>query len=77
MFQGSNSATRWTALEMSKYIASAGVVMDAKEEKAQGFYRKFGFIAFPESVKRLFLPMQTVEQLFSRQLPPASPRSSQ
>lgn len=53
------------SLEMSKSIASAAVVVDAKDEKAHRFYSEFGFIAFPETVNRLFLPMQTIEKLYS------------
>jgi hypothetical protein len=49
---------------MSRKIASVAVVVDAKDDKAHLFYTEFGFIAFPETVKRLFLPMQTIEQLF-------------
>jgi hypothetical protein len=49
---------------MSSKIASVAVVVDAKDDKAHLFYTEFGFIAFPETVKRLFLPMQTIEQLF-------------
>ena len=51
------------SLAMSRQIASAAVVVDAKDEKAQKFYQDFGFIPFPESRKRLFLPMVTVEQV--------------
>lgn len=53
------------ALTMSRQIASVAVVVDAKDNNAHHFYEEFGFIAFPESVKRLFLPMQTIEKLFS------------
>ena len=53
------------ALEMSRHIASAAVVVDAKDDKAHKFYRDFGFIPFPDSKKRLFLPMVTIERLFS------------
>jgi predicted GNAT family N-acyltransferase len=58
------------ALAVSKRIASAAVVVDAKDENAHRFYSEFGFIAFPETVNRLFLPMETIEELF------ADPRSS-
>ncbi|MGA7525239.1 MAG: hypothetical protein WBW84_22510 [Acidobacteriaceae bacterium] len=51
------------SLAMSRRIASAAVVVDAKDEKASRFYAGFGFIPFPESEKRLFLPMATIEQL--------------
>lgn len=56
------------ALAMSRDIASAAVVVDAKDNKAHKFYQDFGFISFPDSKKRLFLPMVTIERLF----PPAS-----
>jgi len=38
--------------------------VDAKDEKAHRFYRDFGFIPFPESQKRLFLAMATVQRLY-------------
>jgi len=57
------------SLAMSRRIASAAVIVDAKDDHAHRFYTTFGFMAFPESVKRLFLPMQTVETLFP--VPPA------
>lgn len=53
------------SLAMSRLIASAAVVVDAKDENARHFYRSFGFTPFPESEKRLYLPMASVEQLFS------------
>ena len=53
------------ALATSEKIASAAVVVDAKDDHATNFYSGFGFMPFPDSVKRLFLPMQTVETLFS------------
>jgi predicted GNAT family N-acyltransferase len=59
------------ALGMSKNIASAAVVVDAKDEKAHCFYSEFGFIAFPETVNRLFMPMETIEKLFAVPLSPA------
>lgn len=52
------------ALIMSRQIASAAVVVDAQDQKAHKFYRDFGFIPFPESKKRLFLSMATIEQLY-------------
>ena len=52
------------SLAMSRQIASSAVVVDAKDEKAHKFYQDFGFIPFPESQKRLFLPMITIEQIY-------------
>lgn len=52
------------ALAMSQKIASAAVVVDAKDEKARRFYEDFGFMPFPDTAKRLFLPMRTIAQLY-------------
>ncbi len=52
------------SLVMSRQIASAAVIVDAKDEKVQRFYRDFGFIPFPESQKRLFLAMATIQRLY-------------
>jgi GNAT superfamily N-acetyltransferase len=52
------------ALAISWKIASAAVVVDAKDDDAYRFYTEFGFMAFPETKNRLFLPMQTIEKLF-------------
>jgi predicted GNAT family N-acyltransferase len=52
------------ALTMSGKIVSAAVVVDAKDENARRFYMEYGFIPFPDSWKRLFLPMATIEKLF-------------
>jgi ribosomal protein S18 acetylase RimI-like enzyme len=54
------------ALVSSEQIASAAVVVDAKDDNAVAFYRKYGFIDLPKVAKRLFLPMGTIAQLFSR-----------
>jgi predicted GNAT family N-acyltransferase len=55
------------SLSMSRDIASAAVVVDAKDDRAQQFYVGFGFIPFPDSQrKRLFLPMATIEKTFTR-----------
>jgi predicted GNAT family N-acyltransferase len=53
------------ALDHSRNIASLAVVVDAKDEKARTFYRTYGFINLPDHPNRLFLPMRTIEQLFS------------
>ncbi len=53
-------------LASSKQIASAGVIVDDKDESAVRFYKKYGFIALPKIEHRLFLPMGTVDQLFRK-----------
>jgi GNAT superfamily N-acetyltransferase len=66
-FPGAGSLLLMNALErafqQSSQIASLAVVADAKDERALGFYRKFGFEILGISTKRVFLPMGTVEQL--------------
>ena len=52
------------ALQSSRQVASAAVVVDAKDEQATAFYRRYGFIEFRRIQKRLFLPMATIAQLF-------------
>ena len=54
------------ALYGSRTIAaSVGVIVDAKDEKAQRFYNEYGFFApFPDTPRRLFLRMETIEALF-------------
>ena len=52
------------SLEISKSAAATGVVVDAKDERAAGFYEHMGFIRFPENPLRLHLPMKTIERLF-------------
>jgi predicted GNAT family N-acyltransferase len=59
------------SLTMSRKIASVAVIVDAKDENAHRFYSYFGFLAFVDTAKRLFLPMQTVERLF--ETPSAQP----
>jgi len=53
------------ALDQSKIIASTAVVTDAKDERAKNFYKKYGFVELPDHPNRLFLPMKTIEQMFT------------
>jgi predicted GNAT family N-acyltransferase len=52
-------------LTLSTQIASAAVIVDAKDEGAAAFYKKYGFIELPQVPKRLLLPMATVAKLFA------------
>jgi len=47
-------------------IASYAVVVDAIDDKAAGFYRRYDFIPFTRIANRLFLPMGTIAGLFLR-----------
>ncbi len=55
------------SLELSQQVASSGVLVDAKDDAARSFYKKYGFIELPKIDKRLFLPMATIEKLFPPQ----------
>jgi GNAT superfamily N-acetyltransferase len=44
-------------------LAVHALVVDAKDEAAAAFYRKYGFIALPGNARRLFLPMATITKL--------------
>ena len=50
-------------LRGSKQVASAAVIVDAKDDPAMAFYKKYGFLELPMIPKRLFLPMATIDQL--------------
>jgi GNAT superfamily N-acetyltransferase len=52
------------SLVQSIHIASAGVIVDAKDAKAVSFYRKYGFASILDADQRLFLHMKTIEQMF-------------
>ncbi len=55
------------ALATSRDVASVAVITDAKDEEAQSFYEHYGFQRLPieRHGRRLFLPMGTVERLFT------------
>ena len=44
-------------------IAVYAIVVDAKNDRARAFYERYGFIPFPSAPRRLFLPIQTLENL--------------
>jgi ribosomal protein S18 acetylase RimI-like enzyme len=47
-------------LASSLEVASALVVVEAKNAAAAGFYQRFGFIVLRDNSRKLFLPMATV-----------------
>ena len=47
----------------SETLAVHAIIVDALDHGAVAFYRKFGFIAFLEDDRRLFLPMSTIQRL--------------
>jgi ribosomal protein S18 acetylase RimI-like enzyme len=44
-------------------IAVYAIVVDAKNERAQAFYERYGFRTFATEARRLFLPLATFEKL--------------
>ncbi len=54
------------ALESTRTVESVAVVVDAKDERANGFYRKYGFLELPGHENRLFLPMRTIAEMFRK-----------
>lgn len=54
---------------MKNEIASFAVVVDAKDELARDFYKRDGFMPFPEEPMRLFLPMATIRKVFGTDSP--------
>lgn len=53
-------------LEAGRSVAVFAIVVDAKDERAAGFYRAFGFRVFPLQPKRLFLLTATAEEALRR-----------
>ncbi len=54
----------WRASTVAKEIASVAVIVDAIDDKARRFYEHYGFRAFPKQANRLFLHMQTIQEIF-------------
>jgi GNAT superfamily N-acetyltransferase len=53
-------------LSSTEQVASAAVVVDAKDDEAKRFYLKYQFIELPGHPNRLFLPMGTVKELLDQ-----------
>jgi GNAT superfamily N-acetyltransferase len=51
-------------LAHSREVASAAVVVDAKDERARDFYLGHDFIPLPSQPNRLFYLVKTIEKLF-------------
>ncbi len=53
------------SLEGAQQIAAMAVIVEAKDEQAESFYRHFDFVPFQQTPLRLFLPMTQVARLFA------------
>ena len=51
------------AVDATKTIASVAVVVEAKDDAAVRFYKKYGFIELPDHRNRLFIPMASVKRM--------------
>jgi predicted N-acetyltransferase YhbS len=55
------------AVRQTEEIASMAVIVDAIDEAATAFYRKFHFLPLPDTPRTLFIEMATIKKLFSTQ----------
>lgn len=53
------------SLEAAQQIAAMAVIVEAKNERAESFYRHFDFQPFQQTPLRLFLPMAQIAKLFA------------
>lgn len=51
------------ALENGDHVASFAVVVDALNDHAAEFYRRYGFLPFADDAHHLYVPMATVKTL--------------
>lgn len=54
------------SLENTSEIGSVAVIVEAENERAVKFYQAYGFIQFPGTLNKLFLPMQTIREAFKK-----------
>ena len=52
------------SLDQSKVMGVFALFVDAKDDNAADFYRRYDFIPLPTHPLRLFLPMKTISELF-------------
>lgn len=51
----------------NKEIPAVAVIVDAKNEQVVSFYKKYGFIQFPEQPLKLFISMKIIRNLVTSQ----------
>lgn len=49
-------------LQAAEMLAVYALVVDAKDDKARAFYEHYGFLRFPNTLSRLFIPVETLRQ---------------
>lgn len=55
------------ALEVADSAGIIGLFVDAKDEAASRYYRRFGFLPLPDDPRKLFLPLATLRQALGKQ----------
>jgi hypothetical protein len=50
------------AVEVHESAGGIGLFVDAKDEAAKSWYRRFGFVPLPDHPLQLFLPLTTIRQ---------------
>ena len=55
------------ALQVADSAGIIGFFVDAKDEAASRYYRRFGFIPLPDDPHKLFLPLATLRQALGKQ----------
>jgi GNAT superfamily N-acetyltransferase len=50
----------------SQTLAVHALIVDARDDTAAAFYRKYGFITFEDDARQLMLPLATLRQLLAR-----------
>lgn len=50
------------AVQASRVAGARALMVHAKDDAALAFYLRYGFLAFPEGTRSLFLPIETIVQ---------------
>ncbi|HLI21259.1 MAG TPA: GNAT family N-acetyltransferase [Stellaceae bacterium] len=53
-------------LHAARTLAVFAIVVDAKDDSAADFYRRFGFVSFPNNPHRLFMPLRDAAAALAR-----------
>jgi predicted N-acetyltransferase YhbS len=56
----------WRLLDLSERLGIYAVMVEAVDNSASGFYRKYGFVPLLEHPLRLYLPIRTIEVAFGQ-----------
>ena len=51
---------------VSYAMGIAGLFVDAKHAQAHGYYQQFGFLALPEQLDNLFMPLSTIAKSWTQ-----------